>query len=98
MTTPAKAAQDAFRALGAACDCCGTTRHYVGEKTHDDGRVELLWNCWRCAYYGQAQRVESAFGPPQTFTPRCLVCLEKHLPHCPRVANETANIRDLDKA
>jgi len=61
--TGMRAAQDSFRAWGAACPHCGTTRHY--HDTRDNGpsypahlRYERLWQCWRCAYEGQRMRLE----------------------------------------
>jgi len=57
-----RSAQDSFRAWGAACPHCGTTRHYHG--TRDNGpsypahlRYEPLFVCWRCAYDGQSMRI-----------------------------------------
>jgi C4-type Zn-finger protein len=54
--------QAQLRARGAACPTCGVTRHYHGERDNRPTfpahlRFEILWQCWRCAYAGQEQRL-----------------------------------------
>lgn len=56
--------QLALRERGAACPDCGLTRHWVGEKDHGADRpahlrYEQLWQCWKCAHAGQAQRLNN---------------------------------------